>query len=167
MLTPSPTGYEFNSADLAQAKISDADVSRIILGATQSIAPVSPGSADGVAALLASILKTQKKNSCNYQPFPFDYAIFTKQQVLAKNPLRQYLLIQNVGSGDLLVVFEESGSTPEDFSAAANQQALINMQTRAIRIVAGGSYEPSTAPLNAITLFTLNTATNGLVIDGS
>lgn len=166
-LPPSSPGYLFSVSDVAQAKIPTDTLNRIIVNAVQNGAPVAPGSADGVAALLAAILKNAQPKNCDYQPFPFAYAIWNRQQVLAKNPDRAYLLIQNVGSGDLLCVFEETGIEVTDFSATPDtQQTLIVQQTRAIRIVAGGSYEPNIAPRSAVTLFTLNTATNGLVIEG-
>lgn len=167
MLVPSQPGYQFTSADVAQANVSPEQAGQIILAATASPNAVDPGSSVGVAALLAAILKSQKRSNCKYQPFPFNYDIWTRQQILAQNQLRQYLLIQNVGSGDLLVVFEEASIEPVDFSALADQATLVVQQTRAIRIVAGGSYEPLTPPQNAVTVFTLNTATFGLVIEGA
>lgn len=165
-----PSGLQktFSYADLLNANISAQQAGQIILGATATAEQHDPGSAPGVAALLAAILKSQKKNNCDYRPYPFNLNIWQQQMVIAANPNREYLIIQNVGSGDLLIVFEVAGTEVTDFSASANdQQQLITKQTRAIRLVAGGSYEPATAPRNPVTIFTLNTATLGLIVEGS
>lgn len=163
-LRPSKPGYDFNVADLRRAEVSQQSAANIILSAQQSGAPAS--SPDGMAALLAAILKQQRPRNASYAPFPFNYDIWRQQQVLTKNENRAYLLIQNVGMGDLMLVFEEAPNTVQDFSAIDDQQTLVIKQTRAIRIIAGGSYEPSIPPTNSITIFTLNTATNGLVVEG-
>jgi hypothetical protein len=47
-------------------------------------------------------------------------------------------------------------------ATAAGQAQLTNQQTRAVRVVAGGYYEPLIAPTNQITIFTLNTATQAM-----
>lgn len=188
MLTPSLQDYDFRAADVgpgtslptlrqiapnlnyadkAGAMLKPEEAGDIIASAKASPEMIPANSNAGIAVLLAAIYKSQKKNNCHFQPIPFNLGIWQQQQILTQNPLREYLLIQNVGSGDILVVFEESNSTVTDFSAVADQQALVIKQTRAIRIIAGGSYEPLTAPRNAITLFTLNTATNGVVLEGA
>jgi len=163
-LRPSKPGYEFNVADLRRASIAPQEAGNIILAAQQSGAVAS--SPDGMAALLAAILKQQRPRNANYAPFPFNYDIWRQQQVLTQNENRGYLLIQNVGMGDLMIVFEEAPNTVQDFSAVTDQQTLVIKQTRAVRLLAGGSYEPQIPPINSITLFTLNTATNGLVVEG-
>jgi hypothetical protein len=81
--------------------------------------------------------------------------------------VRSYLLIQNVGSGDLMVLFEGGPSSVQDMSSAAGQNELTVKQTRAIRVVAGGNYEPLMPPSNAITIFTIGTATQGVCIEGA
>jgi len=163
-LRPSIPGYDFNVADLRRASVSNETAGQIILAAQQSGAVAS--SPDGMAALLAAILKQQRPRNANYAPFPFNYDIWRQQQVLTQNENRGYLLIQNVGLGDLMVVFEEAPSIVQDFSGVTDQQTLVIKQTRAIRIIAGGTYEPQIPPINSVTLFTLNTATNGLVVEG-
>lgn len=161
-MQPSAPGYEFTAADLAGADIPRSLLSQLI-AAPQSVP------ADQVPdplQLLAAILKSQKRNSAIYRPIPFNFATFAQQMVLADNPNRSYLLIQVVGTGDLMAVFESGPNSVQDLSAAADQAQLTAKQTRAIRIVAGGNFEPLVVPTNAITLFTLNAATNGVVIEG-
>ncbi len=168
-ITPSRPGYAFSTADLARADVSPLEAARLIVANREAAAQVAgDGGADPeLKLILAAMLRAMKRANCRYQPFPFDFPIWTQQQVLTSNPLREYLMIQNVGNGDLLVVFEETSVTATDFSAASAQSQLTNKQTRALRIVSGGYFEPLTPPTNAISIFTLNAATNGIVIDGT
>ena len=164
-LKPSVPGYDFSAADLRRARITPEAAGRIILAGA---APQAGGASapDGTAALLAAIIKQQRPRNTEYRQFPFFYDIWRQQQILTENENRGYLLIQNVGSGDLMILFEVSTTEVVDFSALADQQTLVIKQTRAVRLVAGGSYEPQIPPINTITLFTLNTATNGIVVEG-
>lgn len=157
-IAPSRPGYRFSAADLDRASISPDELGRIILASA----------ADDPTALLAALLKSQTPMNSKYRPAPFSFTTYKKQMVLSENPKRNWLIVQNVGSGDLLIVFEDGPASVQDFSVAADsQQQLINLQTRALRVVAGGYFEPLVPPKNAITLFTLNTATNGVVIEGN
>lgn len=160
-LPPSLPGARFSSADLLRARIRPETLGNLILQQQ------APGVAPDALALLASMLKEQRKQNAKFQPFPFNFGIWTMQQVLPENANRSYLLIQNVGNGDLLVVHEGASITPVDMSSADGQVSLTVTQTRAIRIVAGGNYEPLVAPSNPISIFTLNAATLGVVIEGS
>jgi hypothetical protein len=163
MIPPSNPGYAFNIADVARAGVSMESLGRLILAE----AARNPGGQPSLEALLAAILKTQARANCRYQPVAFDYTTFDYQQVLTENPLRSYLMVQNVGANDLLIVFESGPVTVQDFSAASAQDYLTNMQTRALRVVAGGYFEPLKPPTNPISLFTLNGATNGVLIEGA
>lgn len=162
-LAPSEPGYAFNTADLAGAKLSDISISRII--AAGAIDTQNGGSPD-IAALLAAILRTQRKANCRVSPLPFTLGIWQLQMILTENPLRNWMLIQNVGLGDLLLIEQTGSPTPVDYSAATAQASLTLLQTRAIRIVAGGYYEPLVPPVNPVSIFTLNTATVGTVREG-
>lgn len=156
-IAPSRPGYNFSSADVARASISPEELGKIIL----------QSAANDPTALLAALLKAQVPMNSKYRPVPYNFSAYSSQLVLAENPKRNYLMIQNVGSNDLMVIFEDGPATVQDFSADADsQQLLINQQTRALRVVAGGYFEPLVPPKNSITLFTLNGATNGVVIDG-
>lgn len=159
MIQPSNPGSSFSAADLVRASINPEALGRILTGTSTE--------ADTLQ-LLALLAKQQVKRNSRFRPNPFSFETYRKQLALSENPMRDYLLIQNVGSGDLMVLFEEGPVNVQDFSADADsQQELINSQTRALRIVAGGYYEPLVAPTNPITLFVLNTATNGVVVEGS
>lgn len=170
VIPPSPPGPSFASADVTQADIaaagdiSQAQAASIILQATNGGQGVQ-NDQSGVIALLAAILRNQKRNNANYTPMPFSFGAYIQQQLVGADPLRNYLLIQNVGSGDLMVLFETSSVNAQDFSSAT--AVLTTKQTRCVRIVAGGYYEPLVAPTNAISLFTLGTGTNGLFVAGS
>lgn len=161
-MQPSPPGYDFTAADLASADIDRSLLARLIVAPQTVPAAQVPDPLQ----LLAALLKTQKRNSAAFRPVPFNFATFARQMMLADNPNRSYLLIQNVGSGDVMVVFENGPVSVQDLSAAGDQSQLTAQQTRAVRIVAGGYFEPLVVPINAVTLFTLNTATNGLIIEG-
>lgn len=166
-LPPSLPGYDFRTADLGNAAISPEAAARIVMQLTGGQGGNAVGDlegADQIAALLASLLKVTKRGNAFFQPFPFSYTDYQQQQVLTFNPYRQYLLVQNVGGSDVMLVLEESPTTVQDYSGEPTP--LVQKQTRAVRIVAGGYYEPLTVPTNAITLFTLNGDTNGLVIEG-
>ncbi len=119
-----------------------------------------------VIRMLSALYQRAHPRSARYTPRPFNFATWIRQQVFAENPNRSYLIIQVIGNGDLFVVFEESAIQATSFAAATAQPSLTLLQGRAIQIVGGGSYEPIVAPTNAITIFTLNAATNGIVIEG-
>lgn len=164
-MEPSQPGYNFTTADLAAFNIAPRDAAQLLVAATGGVTGnlgIAPG--DTVAALLAELVRSQRRFNALFAPSPFSLAAWTRQQILAENPLRSYLLIQNVGSGDVMVLFETASVQPEDLSGATNE--LTVSQVRAVRIVAGGNYEPLVAPSNPITLFTLGTASSGLVIEG-
>lgn len=159
-ITPSRPGYQFRAADLLAARISMEELGRIILtqseGDDQSL----------VLALLAGILKTQRRVNCNGNILGFQLAIWNQVQILGPNPLRNWLLIQNVGAGDLMVCFQDASSTPQDFSSAEGQLMLTAQQVRSVRVVAGGYFEPLIPPTNPITIFTMATATTGIACEG-
>lgn len=160
-LQPSPFNYDFRSADLRGAQIRPDDVARIILQATQ-------GGGIDATALLAAILKSQKKSNSYYSPIPFGLSAYNAQQIDGLNPMRNFFLVQNVGSGDLMVVFQAGDPVITDYSADANSQNVLNLlQLQSVRIVAGGNFFPDTPPINPITIFTLGTATQGVVVVGS
>lgn len=160
-IKPSKPGERFSSADVARARIPSATLGKMLLTLT-------PGAVPDAGHLLAAILKGQVKSNGRYRTIPFNFPLYSKQMLVAENPLRNYLIIQNVGSNDLLVVFEDGPAVIQDFAADADsQQQLTNLQTRALRIVAGGYFEPLVPPVNPITLFTLNGVTNGVAIEGS
>ncbi len=151
-------GYDFSTADLSRASISPDTLGRMIL---------QQGMQPDAGALLAAILKTQRKNNARFRTATYNFATYNRQLIFAENMNRSYLIIQNVGSGDLMLVFEDGPVNLEDDSAVGSQGLLIGMQTRALRIVAGGYYEPLVPPVNSLTIFTLNGATNGVAIEGS
>ena len=170
-MRPNQPGYNLATADLQRARISQDDLARIVVHATGGNPNNAPGIASGAGpnpmmALLAQIALTQRTANARFGPFTFSLAAWFRVQVLQENPNRKYFILQNVGSGDLMIVFESANVSPQDMSAAAGQSELTVQQTRAIRIVAGGSYEPIVAPTNPISIFTLGTATNGIVIEG-
>lgn len=162
MLQPSRPGYNFSAADLVRANITPEELGRMIALRQQSPENYSYDAMQ----LLAALLKSQKPANALYKPSAFSFATYRKQMLFAENPNRNYLIIQNVGGGDLMVVFESGETNVADYSAAADQAQLTGLQTRALRIVAGGYFEPLTPPKNPITIFTLNTATNGVAIEG-
>lgn len=167
-LQPSAPGVDLAQADVARAEVTREQAAQIILQAGGGAG--SQGiNADvgGMMALLATLIKITKRNSARYMPFGFGLAAWARQQVLTENPLRSYLLVQNVGSGDLMVVMETGPIAVQDLSSAANQQQLTNQQLRAVRVVAGGYFEPLTPPVNPVTIFTLGTGTTGLVVEGT
>ena len=122
-----------------------------------------PAASDPVVALLAQIALTQKRSNAKYAPLGFTLAAYTRYQILTENPLRTQLLIQNVGSGDLMVLFGTGDVSPSVIASAE----LLAQQAYSIRIVAGGSFEPYVSPTNPITIFTLATGTVGIVIEGA
>lgn len=166
MVLPSPPSYNFTVADLERAGFSTQELARVILQ-SKANGGIETGSPSAILPLLAAILKTQKKANANHVHIPYALDDYQLQQILGGNENRQFLLIQNVGSGDLMVVPEAGDTSIRDFSAATAQAYLNDMQNRAIRIVAGGYYEPTTAPKNAMSIFTLATATNGVVVEGT
>lgn len=157
---PSNPGYNFTTADLSRAAVLSRDaVNRIIANGREE---------PDALAILAAILRTQAKNSVSYRPNTYQFGTYRKQMILADNPDRQYLMIQNTGNGDLMVIFEDGPVNVVDNSGSADaQNELVGLQTRALRIIGGGYFEPLVAPRNPITIFTLNGATNGLVIEGA
>lgn len=170
MVAPSKPGYNMAVADLARFDITPLEAARIMAGTTQGQSPTGANVAaapDPVITLLAQLVKTQRRNNTVYGPLGWSLAAWAKLQIFTQNALRGYLIIQNVGSGDLLVLFEGGPVSAQDLSSAGGQTQLTTEQTRAIRIVAGGYYEPQVAPSNPITIFTLGTASNGVAIEGS
>lgn len=157
-MEPSKPGYHLSTADLQRAYIGPDILGRIIQQAGQH---------PDTTALLAGILKSQRKNNARFRPAMFNFPAYNRQLLFTENPNRSYLIIQNVGAGDLIVLFEDGPVSIEDDSGSADaQQMLINAQTRGLRIVAGGYFEPLVPPVNSITIFTLNTETNGVAIEG-
>lgn len=72
----------------------------------------------------------------------------TPSQVFAKNSLRAYLLLVNVGSNPIYVAFDSSASV-------------------GIPIPPGGNYEPNgDAPANAIFVFTASSTSNVVATQG-
>lgn len=161
-----PSRLAASAADLSRAVLPSDEVSRMILAGNQQ-AVAGGGSGFDPSVLLAAILKSQVKANSRYNVTGWQLDDFQQQMIFTENPLRNYLLVQNVGSGDLMIIFEDTGVEVQDFSTAASQQQLIDKQTRAVRIVAGGYFEPLVPPTNSITIFTLNTATVGIAIQGS
>lgn len=156
----SPPNYEFNSADLAQAEVTSQEVAQIILEKNQT--GVDP------LVMLAAILKAQRPRNARYTPTGFGLAAWNIQQIFTQNPTRSWVLIQNTGGGDLLLLFEPGNPAIQDFSGAADSQAyLTNAQLRALRVVSGGYFEAIIPPVNPITIFTLGTGTEGVAIEGS
>ncbi len=161
-IQPSHPSYNLSVADITNADLPRAAVQRVL---AQAQAETQAGNAPDIYMLLASMLKNQQPRNARYGPITFNLAAYVKQQILTENTSRSYLLIQNVGSGDIFALVE--GGSPQATDLSGNTTVLIQAQTRAVRIVAGGSYEPSIPPSNAITLFTLNTAAYGVVFEGS
>lgn len=156
----SPPGYDFSAADLGSAEISLQEAARIILEKQQTgIDPL---------VLLAAILKAQRPRNARYNPTGFGLNAWNIQQIFTQNPARSWLMIQNTGMGDLLILFEPNNPTIQDFSGTADSQAyLTNSQLRALRVVAGGYFEPIIPTVNPVTIFTLGTGTEGVAIEGS
>lgn len=147
-------GNEFSQADLLSASINPEQLGKLIMSQN----------AETVEVLLAAILRNQKKNNASFQPVPYSYSTYRRQKVLNANPLRSYFLLQNVSPGDIFVMFEDASANVTDFTT--DTQTLIANQIRAIRIIGGGYFEPLVAPTNPITLFTLNAAAYGVVVEG-
>ena len=172
-MQPSRPGYNFTVADLLNFDISPLEAAKIMVAASGGAPANLSGDAaaglqvDPIVALLAGILKSQKRSNAQYGPFAWQLTLWSQIQVLTQNAVRSYLLIQNVGSGDLMVLFEGGPSSVQDMSSAAGQNELTVKQTRAIRVVAGGNYEPLMPPSNAITIFTIGVATQGVCIEGA
>lgn len=159
-IPPSYPGYDFSAADLKNFTINQQEIARIIMQRTTA------GTMDGTG-LLAAILRVCKKSNASYSPIPFGLDDYQSQQITGADPLRSFLCIQNVGSGDLMVVFQAGSPVIEDFSGSADSQNVLNLlQLQSFRIVAGGNFFPDTPPNNPITIFTLGTATQGVVMVG-
>lgn len=154
-LAPSRPGYNLSTADLRGVSVDAMTVDKII---------AQGRNAPDALTLLAELLKRGAPRNARYQPIAYQYPVYTQQQVLNENKNRSVLIIQNVGNGDIFALMEGGNATPQDFSGNTTQ--LSYAQTRAIRIVAGGNFTPQIPPSNAITLFTLNAAANGVVIEG-
>lgn len=153
---PSQPGYDFTIADLQRASVTPEQASRIILQRTQGGAVAADGT-----ALLAAILKACFKQNCYAQQVAYSLPAWSIVQLQGLDYARNYFELQNVGSGDLMVIFEPGPNVVKDLSSPAGQTELTLKQTYAFRIVAGGNYAPFVAPVNPITIFTLGTATNG------
>ena len=166
-MRPNPYDYNFTVADLQRFEITPTEAARMLVQQTGGQAPNAETvlGADPVVALLTQLVKSQRRANALYGPLGWSLAAWTKLQLFQTNPVRAYLLIQNVGSGDLLVLFEGGPTSPQDFSSNTDQ--LTTDQTRAVRVVAGGYYEPLVSPTNAVTIFTLGTATDGVAIEGA
>lgn len=159
-IAPSQPGYDFTSADLRNAHIRPDEIARIIMQRTAAGAMDSMG-------LLAELLRRVKKANARYSPIPFGLAAFQIQMITGEDPLRSFLVIQNVGSGDMMVTFQPNNPVIQDFSADTDSQNILNqLQLQSVRIVAGGNFFPDTPPSNPITIFTLGTATQGIVMVG-
>jgi len=157
-IKPSNPGYNFTTADLQRASFPPDLLGKMI---------VQAGKNPDAGALLAAILKSQRKQNANFRPASINFPIWSLQSLFSANPNRSYLIIQNTGNGDLMLIFEDGPASIQDNSGSTDaQQQLTNMQTRALRIVAGGYYEPLVPPTNSLTLFTLGVATNGVAIEG-
>lgn len=163
-MRPSQPGYNFSAADLARASLQPDELSRIIFGVQGTDANGLPIEA---LQLLAQIAKNNAIKNATYRPGAINFPAWHRQLLFTENPNRSYLIIQNVGSGDLMVVFEDGPASILNQSSADGQTFLTQLQTRALRIVAGGYYEPLIPPKNNIAIFTLGTATNGVAIEGS
>lgn len=160
-IAPSRPGYLFNVADLLDARIGQEQLGRIILEGRDSGDP-----SEQYLAILAGILKNMDTRNCDGIIQGFSLPVWTQVQILGPNPNRNWLLLQNVGSGDLMVTYKTGNPNPQDFSAASAQAYLTQEQIRAVRVVAGGYFEPIKAPRQAITIFTLGTATQGVACEG-
>lgn len=157
-VVPSRPGYDFTAADLKAADYSPESLGRLILDIENGMT---------VEGLLAAILKSQKKSNSKYTIIPFSLAVWQKQQLTGFDPIRNFLLIQVVGNGDLMTTFEAGNPAIEDFSATADSQnVLLNLQNQALGIVSGGSFFPDTVPINPITVFTTSVATQGVCLIG-
>ena len=169
-MNPSPPGYLFSTADIARAGLSPLELARLIVKETEG-QPAGGNLTElenPIVVLLAEIAKSQRRSNARFNSSAWQLAAYSRVQILASNPLRTYFMVQNVGSGDLLVIFESGSTTTEDLSTpAASVAQLTTQQTRAVRVVAGGNYEPLVAPTNEVTIFTLNTATQGIIIEGA
>lgn len=165
-MNPSQPGYNFSTADLLRFNVTPLEAARLVAQQTQGGAAPVASLGDPTTALLAALVQSQQRRNAQYGAFAWSLAAWAKIQVLQQNPIRSYLLIQNVGSGDLMVLFESGPASAQDLSGASGQAQLTVEQTRAVRIVAGGNYEPLVAPSNQITIFTLGTASNGVVLEG-
>ena len=160
-IAPSRPGYTFTVADLLAASISKEQLGRIIMQNRDSGDPSAQ-----YLAILASILKNMDARNCEGNITGFSLAVWNQVQILGPNANRTWLLLQNVGSGDLMVCYKTSSPAPQDYSAASAQAYLVQEQIRAVRVVAGGYFEPAKAPRNAVTIFTLGTATVGVACEG-
>ena len=163
-MNPSQPGYNFSTADLIRFNVSPLEAARILARTSEGNPASTLG--DPTLALLAELVRSQRRFNAQYGPFGFQLAIWRRLQVLPQNPLRSYLLIQNTGSGDVMVLFEPGPASVVDLSGASGQAQLTVDQVRAVRIVGGGNYEPLVAPTNEITIFSIGTATNGVVVEG-
>ncbi len=104
---------------------------------------------------------------------PFTLAAWSLQTVLTANVLRRSLQIQVQGTGAVYVLFQLISSAVVDYSANTSTQAqLTALAASAIALignggtVAGGSYEPYVAPLTAVTLICIGTASSGMFLEG-
>ena len=165
-MNPSQPGYNFTTADLQRFNITPEDAARLLARETQGGAVPVNQLENPITALLAEMVRAQRRFNARYGSFGWSLAAWAKLQLLQQNPLRAYMLIQNVGSGDLMVLFESGPASAADLSSTGGQAQLTVEQTRAVRIVAGGNYEPLVAPSTEVTIFTLGTATQGVVVEG-
>lgn len=165
-MKPSPPGYNFSTADLLRFNVTPEEAARLLARETGGGAVPVNQLENPIPALLAELVRAQRRFNARYGNFAWSLAAWAKIQLLQQNPLRAYMLIQNVGSGDLMVLFESGPASAQDLSGASGQAQLTVEQSRAVRIVAGGNYEPLVAPSTEVTIFTLGTATQGVVIEG-
>lgn len=163
-IPPSRPGYDFATADLGRAGVSRAAIQRFI---GRSQAPGSGSAEVNYETLLAQIALQMPKKNCRTNTYTYQIGAWFKQMILGENLDREYLFLQNVGSGDILVVQESGQRIPEDFSTTAGTQNVLTiLQQRSVRVIAGGYWEPMKAPTNEISIFTLGTAAQGIVIEG-
>lgn len=164
---PSRGGYNLATADLDRAGIPRSTLLNFI--ATQQSAAQNGNSNNllSLEALLAQMLLDMNRKNTQATNYTYQLGAWQKQMILGANPARDYFFLQNPGSGDVLIVFESGNRTPEDFSAnAGTQNTLVTLQRRSVRVISGGYFEPLKAPKNEISVFTLGTGTQGMVIEG-
>lgn len=158
-LTPSLPGYDFSAADLENAGIDQQLIGKILMQARDGI--IDP------MTLLAAIIRGMKKANSYYTQVPFGLGTYQKQQLIGTDPKRNFLMVQNVGDGDLFVSFQPDDPKIVDFSTGADSQQVLNLYSlQCMGVVAGGNFFPDTTPINPITIFTLGVATQGVIIVG-
>jgi len=103
-----------------------------------------------ISILILFTLQGVKAQQVIYYP-PITGSITTSAEVMASNPLRRYVLIQNMGSVAIIAKFGSS----------------ITGSNEGVQIPAGGAYEPILAPTQALFLKSTSAAANYIVIQGN